>query len=224
MNDATRVEQYTLAVVPVWAGMADRATGRGQKHRRDIEEEMMGRNIVFGMAVVLLLLAGTRCQGQALPTAVSHVSAVAGGVSYSVFEPDYGTNAIKGLTGYVDVTMSRHWSVEVETHRLIYDTPNNMSEITYLGGPRYTLHYGFIEPYAKAMVGGAAFNYPTLPAQPQGKFFATAFGGGVDMPVGSRFTVRLVDFEYQMWPGFAISSLSPYGVSFGGSFTFWKTH
>lgn len=187
-----------------------------------MEMTCLARRVVLGMAGALPAITALGAHAQAIPTATVRLAYVAGGVSYSIFQPDYQQNTMKGITGYVDVATSSHWSVEMETHHLIYDGPGNMSEITYLIGPRYRLHYGFIEPYAKTMVGGAAFNYPSPLTQPQGKFLAIAYGGGVDVPMGSRFILRLVDFEYQQWPGFAANSLTPYGVSFGGSFKFWK--
>jgi len=36
--------------------------------------------------------------------------------------------------------------------------------------------------------------------------------------VGKRLRLRLVDFEYQEWPGFAYGAIHPYGVSAGISY------
>ena len=45
-------------------------------------------------------------------------------------------------------------------------------------------------------------------------------GAGVDLRLGQRWRVRLVDFEYQDWPGFTYGAIHPYGVTAGISFQF----
>ena len=39
---------------------------------------------------------------------------------------------------------------------------------------------------------------------------------GDDRP--SRFLIRILDFEYQVWPGFTFGTLHPYGLSTGLSY------
>ncbi len=48
-----------------------------------------------------------------------------------------------------------------------------------------------------------------------GRFTTIAFGGGVDVSVTRRWSVRAIDAEYQVWPTFLDSSLRPYGLSAG---------
>jgi hypothetical protein len=48
-----------------------------------------------------------------------------------------------------------------------------------------------------------------------GRFTAVAFGGGADIRLNRRFSLRAFDAEYQYWPTWGNSSLSPYGVSMG---------
>jgi hypothetical protein len=71
-------------------------------------------------------------------------------------------------------------------------------------------------PYAKVLIGVGKmnfnFNYAT------GRFTDIAYGGGVDIAVSKRLSVRAVDFEYQQWPAWLSSSLYPYGVSAGVSY------
>ena len=73
---------------------------------------------------------------------------------------------------------------------------------------------GPMRPYVKFLVGAGKI---TLPAgYAQGTFFTYAPGGGVDYIAGDRLTIRVVDFEYQLWPGFSsYGELRPYGISSG---------
>jgi hypothetical protein len=49
-----------------------------------------------------------------------------------------------------------------------------------------------------------------------GSYFVLAPGGGVNLALGrSRYSVRLVDFEYQWWLNFPFGTLRPYGASTG---------
>ena len=58
-----------------------------------------------------------------------------------------------------------------------------------------------------------AKGHPTLGAH--GRFTALAFGGGVDLKLTKRISLRAVDVEYQYWPLWGNSTLSPYGASMG---------
>ena len=40
----------------------------------------------------------------------------------------------------------------------------------------------------------------------------------MELLVGDRWAVRVVDFEYQMWHDFPYGELRPYGVSVGVTF------
>ena len=47
-------------------------------------------------------------------------------------------------------------------------------------------------------------------------------GGGLDYWMkNDRVSVRVVDFEYQIWPQFTFGTLHPYGVSAGISLHIW---
>ena len=58
------------------------------------------------------------------------------------------------------------------------------------------------------------FHYPYNYAE--GSYFVLAPGAGLDVKIGqSRYSVRVIDFEYQSWPNFTYGGLNPYGVSAG---------
>jgi hypothetical protein len=64
--------------------------------------------------------------------------------------------------------------------------------------------------------GGGRFDFPYGYAH--GNYFVVAPGAGLDLRLGQKVRVRLIDMEYQVWPGFSIGSLHPYGISAGISF------
>lgn len=51
-----------------------------------------------------------------------------------------------------------------------------------------------------------------------GTFTALAFGGGMDVKLTKRLSLRALDAEYQYWPRWSNSSLAPYGASVGMSY------
>ena len=61
-------------------------------------------------------------------------------------------------------------------------------------------------------------NYGNYWGYPLGSSYYTdiTFGGGVDLKLTRRLSLRAVDVEYHYWPNWASnSSLSPYGASVG---------
>jgi hypothetical protein len=51
-----------------------------------------------------------------------------------------------------------------------------------------------------------------------GRFTDIAFGGGADIKLTRRISLRAFDVEYQYWPAWGNSTLSPYGASMGVSY------
>jgi len=54
---------------------------------------------------------------------------------------------------------------------------------------------------------------PTIDAH--GTFTTIAFGGGMDVKLTKRISIRAFDGEYQYWPAWGNSKLFPYGASAG---------
>ena len=82
---------------------------------------------------------------------------------------------------------------------------------TYLFGPQLKVRIPKIQPFAHLLFGGAHSNVygnafkticqPTVGAcafskTPSGNAFAMAFGGGVDIPIGKRVSVRPAEIDY----------------------------
>jgi hypothetical protein len=68
-------------------------------------------------------------------------------------------------------------------------------------------------PYAKVLFGYGKMNFEYNAAH--GRFTDIAYGGGVDVKLTKRLTIRAIDIEFQKWPDWLSSSLSPYGGSVG---------
>jgi hypothetical protein len=155
-------------------------------------------------------------RAQALPTATGPGSYIAVGGGGSIFQTDYGQRAVGGLTAYADLNPTWRYGIEGEARFLRFRTSEQVTETSYLIGPRVALRFGPVRPYVKFLVGDGKINLPFHYAQ--GSFLSYAPGAGVEYMVGDRFAVRILDVEYQLWPGFPYGELHPYGISAGISF------
>ncbi len=171
--------------------------------------------IGVGAALLAGLLTGNTARAQALPTGSGPGAYVIVGGTYSNFQADYGQRKISGASVYVDSNLDWRWGIETEARRMMYPYFGE-SQSTLLAGPRWSFHPKGFVPYVKFLVGGARFQYPY--GFGYGDYFVMAPGAGVDVRVGQRIRVRLVDFEYQAWPTFTYGSIHPYGISAGISF------
>ena len=115
--------------------------------------------------------------------------------------------------------------------RYTYSTGNFGKETTYMFGPELHYEFGKLRPYGNFMIGKGDITYPT-------KFHDDSivyqFGGGLDYHLNHRWSLRLVDFQYQFWnlgtheypagflpgqPAMAIdTTLKPYTLNFGVMF------
>lgn len=163
----------------------------------------------------------TWSHAQATPTASRTGSLqVGGGFTYA--RPDFSV-PIKGLTIYGDYDFLRHFGIEGDVHLINLITPADISEDTYLVGPRYRFHYHRFTPYAKALFGVGRFGYQ-YPSQ-WGRaatytYGVYSLGGGVDFRATRHVNIRPFDIEFQKWPGFPQNGLSPIVMTFGAAYTF----
>ena len=172
-------------------------------------------------AAVLLLAGFLHCslRAQEIPTEVRPGASITAGGGVSHYNIDYGQNALNGVEVYVDLNVTTHVGVEGEGRWLFLNQQANVHESTMLVGPRISFNshlIGNLTPYVKVLVGDAKFNFPYNYAT--GSYFVLAPGAGIDLPVSQRFSIRLLDVEYQSWPQFTYGSLHPLGVSFGISY------
>jgi hypothetical protein len=128
-----------------------------------------------------------------------------------------------GVGAYVDVKYNRWIQIEAEGRWLRFNQYQNISQDNYLIGPRVPIHrFWKAQIYGKALWGKGKMTFPPnflnpttlLPAGRVG-YTDLAFGGGADIKLSRRFSLRLPDLEYQYWPKWSNASLKPYGASVG---------
>jgi len=172
----------------------------------------------FFLSIIVMLGAGSpSLRAQVVPSALrSPISLTVGGTT-SVFDPDYIPTKLVGLGAYVDVNLFRGIGVEGEGRWQRFHEYQGISQDNYLIGPRVQLrHFWRARPYVKALGGFSNMNFED--GIGTGRFTTFAFGGGVDIHLTRRWTVRAIDAEYQYWPSFLSVTLSPYGASAGISY------
>jgi opacity protein-like surface antigen len=177
--------------------------------------------------IVGLLTAGTvGVHAQVVPAATGgQISITAGGLA-SMFQPDYGgggvpsisPNRLYGVGGYVDVRFSRWIQAEAEGRWLKFNEFDDIKQSNYLLGPRVPIHrFGRFTPYGKVLFGFTNMMFEDNVAT--GRYTTIAYGGGVDIKLTKRITLRAFDFEYQQWPTwYNNQTLNPYGGSVGASY------
>lgn len=198
------------------------------------------RRISIALFCFLLAAGSLSARGQVVPSATARRLSVSAGAMGSVFQPDFKGDwtikgsqyiptaeasdwALLGYGAYVDVKFSRWLQFEAEARFSRFNQYANIHQDNCLIGPRIPLHrFGRFTPYAKALVGLTSMDMGPNPtgtgADPTGRFLTMAYGGGVDMKLTKRFTLRPVDVEYQQIPSWFGSSVSPYGASMGLSY------
>jgi opacity protein-like surface antigen len=171
----------------------------------------------FFVVLALLAFSSISASAQVAPTAYRRQFGLDVGGFGSFFQPNYGPNRLSGVGTYFDVKFSRWVQIEGEGRWLRFNEYQNIYEDNYLIGPRIPIHeFGRFTPYGKVLVGLGTMNFQYNYAY--GRFTALAYGGGLDIALNRRWTVRAADFEYQQWPSWLSSSLYPYGVSAGVSY------
>ena len=96
-------------------------------------------------------------------------------------------------------------------------TPDDVTETSYLVGPRISYRRRRLNLYGKIMVGRGTIStvHPTLPNTSSTYNIIPAYGGGLDYQFSRKLNLRVVDFEVQKWPDFEPHTLSPLAISIG---------
>jgi len=177
------------------------------------------RHTLIGWFACALSLT-TWAHGQAVPTA-SRAGSIQAGVGGMFMYPDYGQPYLKGLTFYGDYDFSQHLGVEGDIHYSVI-TPQDISENTYLLGPRYTWRLKRLSLYGKGLFGLGRFGYQagSYPHPATFSYFVYDFGGGVEYKITHNINIRGFDAEFQKWPGYADHGLSPVVFTIGVAYMF----
>ncbi|HTB96515.1 MAG TPA: outer membrane beta-barrel protein [Terracidiphilus sp.] len=173
----------------------------------------------------VLCMGSIEARAQVVYSATRPERALNIGVMGSLYQPDYagndyaqtGPKDLLGWGGYVDLRLT-HWiQLEAEGRWMRFNKYEDIYEDNYLFGPRFPIHETRrFKPYAKVMAGWGKMNFQENFAY--GHFANIAVGGGVDMPLTRKLTLRAIDFEYQFWPNWVYGDLKPYGGSVGISY------
>ncbi|MEO6828876.1 MAG: hypothetical protein ABI164_03635 [Acidobacteriaceae bacterium] len=145
---------------------------------------------------------------------------VGGYVSYG--QMDYGQHHNIGIGAYGDFDY-RIWrnvgvGAEGEVRFLNFNSKSGVTSQNFLAGPRvtYAIRRHWL-PYAKFLAGGSRFHYPNFISNQAYYYTTVVGGGGLDIPLGGRLTLRPADFEYQHW-NFPPTGLTPWVYSAGVSY------
>ncbi len=175
----------------------------------------------YGFAALLLLIVCTvdprPAAAQASPTATGPGSSLRLGGGVAGYHIEYGQRQLGGAQTWVDVNPYWRYGVEGEVRWLRYNQDLGTHATTYLAGPRISLLPTRAEPYVKVLAGSGHFDYPYDYAR--GNYLVVAAGAGLDLHLGSRLQVRVIDIEYQRWPKFSFGTMPSYGLSAGISYT-----
>ena len=110
------------------------------------------------------------------------------------YQPGDGTVAVtdlkKGWAGQFTYNLN-HWAgitADVNGHYGDYSTAYSMA-----AGPQFRLRTSLVQPFAEALLGWQRIGPKYYPNQDT---FAFWVGGGLDYPVGRRFSIRLIQADY----------------------------
>jgi opacity protein-like surface antigen len=172
-------------------------------------------SVLFLFCVAITSVTFT--SAQSAPSALrSPITLTVGGTA-SAFDPDYVQHKLIGIGAFVDLDIQHHLGVEAEGRWQRFRELDGISQDNYLVGPRYRFRRIWkAQPYAKVLGGFSNMNFEN--GFGTGRFTTFAFGGGLDIKVNRKWSVRVPDFEYQYWPSFLNGSLHPYGASAGISY------
>jgi opacity protein-like surface antigen len=183
------------------------------------------KNFLPIACLAVLMSLALSAHGQAAPAGERHAGMQIG-AGWSIANPDYDTSHVQGLSIYGDLSFKRHLALEGDIHRASSIIPDGVGVDSYLVGPQFAFHRNRFHPYAKVLLGFGRFK-EKVPAEAANTFKINAytykifaFGGGLDYNLTRRINVRAFDFEYQEWPGYKPSGLTPYVYSFGAAYVF----
>ena len=176
----------------------------------------------FLASLLFVSFAGTVLHAQATATA-ERTARIQVGAGVTMAAPDYEPKNIFGYSVYGTFDFTRHFGIEGDIHMATLITPTDIGESSYLLGPRYAFTKGRFRPYAKALAGVGVFTFQPVYVSSKSSSSGHkmyAFGGGLDYAAKRRLNIRVIDIEYQRWPAFGPSGLTPLVLTVGGAYSF----
>jgi hypothetical protein len=188
------------------------------------------RRSAFVLSSILFAAGAISVCAQVAPSATSRQLSLTAGGMVSIFQPDFAgewtdqppyypvaqssSYPLIGVGAYVDVKLSRWVQLEAEGRWQRFNQYNDIRQDNYLAGPRVPVyHFWKATVYGKVLGGFSEMTFDSY--GDHGRFTDIAFGGGMDVKLTRRLSIRALDVEYQYWPQWGNATLSPYGASVG---------
>lgn len=180
----------------------------------------MGKKFLAGFA---LFLFPVFLHAQAVSPVTPKLATISVGGFYSYGQMDYGQHHNMGIGAFGDFDY-RIWGplgvgVEGEVRFMQFHTKSGVYDQNYLGGPRVTYRLGRRWlPYVKVLAGGTRFHYPDFISKQIYTYTTLAYGGGLEVHLNDRWSIRPADFEYQRLTNYPPTGLTPWVYSAGVSY------
>lgn len=132
------------------------------------------------------------------------------------FEPVSSASKVPlfGIGVFGEVKRSRWIQIEFSARWLRFNQHEDIYQDNYLIGPRIPIiDRKKISISGKALIGISRMGFDKY--GDHGRYTSFAFGGNAEIPIGRRLYFRFLDVEYQYWPKWGSSTLSPYGCGAG---------
>jgi hypothetical protein len=197
----------------------------------------------IGLIAFLLLPAALTAQNP--KSAIGGDASLWAGGEVSVFNPDYScgsswplgcTYELYGGAALIDFNLYPKLGAEGEARWLHWNGDAGQVESNYLIGPRYKIYrIDRFSIWGKVVMGGGWITTPHYPeaGSLKGSYFVYAPGATLDYRLSRRLLLR-ADYEYQIWPSFAVQptysssgalvyhdhGITPNGVSVGFTYRF----
>ncbi len=170
-------------------------------------------SLIVCFASMLILVPSLRAQ--AVYTATRQTRIQAGG-GFLFLSPDYVDKNIQGVSFWGNYDFRSFIGAEVDFNLGSIITPSDISETSYMVGPRAIYHRRKFAVYGKLLVGRATITNQDNNAS--SSYNAYAFGGGLEYHVIRKVNIRVIDFTVQKWPNFEPNTLSPTLITVGASY------
>ncbi|HET7103605.1 MAG TPA: outer membrane beta-barrel protein [Terracidiphilus sp.] len=183
------------------------------------------RNYLFLLVCTVLATGAWSARAQVVPSASKVQSSLQVGVMGSWFQPDYAGGGVPmaspqhlgGFGAYADFGLSRWVRIEGEARFSRWNQYLAIHQDNYLLGLNVPIHtFGPVTPYGKLLFGMTRMNFEYNLTTC--RCATIAYGGGADVRLNQRWSVRAIDFEYQQLPNWVSGQpdqLHPYGFSAG---------
>jgi hypothetical protein len=178
----------------------------------------MFRNLFVSVVVAGLCISAW---SQAKPVAEAGRWQV--GVGVSVGLPDYAPSSyITGGSLFATYDIGSRYGLVVEAHDLNLSTPKGVGQTSFLIGPHYGFSQGRFHFYVKVLAGaGLLQRHAGFYASNMTDVYEVFAGGwGMEYALTHHLNLRLLDFEYQAWPGVKPNGLTPWVGTYGVNYRF----